>query len=109
VRIVVNRWSKQIDLDLGKWKSFSVNRSSALCPATTRPQSVRSISARRWSRPSQTSKIALEIRRIAQQISLGVAPIDEVETTPSFLGSLLKKQRTPAQPNFKLQTSMEKV
>jgi cytochrome P450 len=54
-----------------------------------------------------TSKIALEIRRIAQQMSLGVAPIDESKKRRPFWASLLKKQA--AQPNFKLQTSMEKV
>jgi MinD-like ATPase involved in chromosome partitioning or flagellar assembly len=54
-----------------------------------------------------TSKIALEIRRIAEQISMGLAPIDQSKQRRPFWAGLLKKQS--AQPNFKLQTSMEKV
>ena len=54
-----------------------------------------------------TSKIALEIRRIAEQMSVGVAPIDHSKQRKSIWGSLLKKQ--PAQQQFKLQTQMEKV
>jgi len=47
------------------------------------------------------------IRRVAQQISLGLAPIDEHKQRRPFWAGLLKKQA--AQPNLKLQTSMEKV
>jgi len=54
-----------------------------------------------------TSKIATEIRRIAEQMSLGVAPIDLSKQRRPFWASLLKKQS--AQPNLKLQASMEKV
>ena len=54
-----------------------------------------------------TSKIALEIRRIAQQMSLGVAPIEDAGPRRGFLSSLLKKQSSQRQ--FNLQTSMEKV
>ena len=54
-----------------------------------------------------TSKIAMEIRRIAEHISLGVAPIEESSQRRGFLSSLLKE--TAAQRQFNLQTSMEKV
>ena len=53
-----------------------------------------------------TSKIAMEIRRIAEQMSLGVAPLEETGPRRGFLSSLLKKQ---SQRQFNLQTSMEKV
>jgi MinD-like ATPase involved in chromosome partitioning or flagellar assembly len=57
------------------------------------------------------SKIALEIRRIAQEISLGVVPLAEAKPRRAFWNSFLKKQPAPApaQAQFNLQTSMEKV
>jgi pilus assembly protein CpaE len=107
VRIVVNRWSKQIDLDLRQVEKFLGEPVVAFVPSDyqTAVGSINLGTPLVQSEP--TSKIALEIRRIAQQMSLGLAPLDETRQRRPFWASLLKKQ--PAQPNFNLQTSMEKV
>jgi len=107
VRIVVNRWSKQIDLDLRQVEKFLGEPVVGFVPSDYQ-QAVSSINlGTPLVQAEPTSKIALEIRRIAQQISLGVAPIEETRQRRGFLSSLLKKQ--PAQRQFNLQTSMEKV
>jgi len=107
VRIVVNRWSKQIDLDLRQVEKFLGEPVIGFVPSDYQT-AVGSINlGTPLIQAEPTSKIALEIRRIAQQISLGLAPIDEHKQRRPFWASLLKKQA--AQPNFKLQASMEKV
>jgi len=107
VRIVVNRWSKQIDLDLRQVEKFLGEPVVGFVPSDYQ-QAVGSINlGTPLIQAEPTSKIALEIRRIAQQIELGVAPIDQLKQRRPFWASLLKKQS--AQPNFKLQASMEKV
>jgi pilus assembly protein CpaE len=107
VRIVVNRWSKQIDLDLRQVEKFLGEPVVGFVPSDYQT-AVGSINlGTPLVQAEPTSKIALEIRRVAQQMSLGVAPIDESKQRRPFWASLLKKQS--AQPNFKLQTSMEKV
>jgi len=107
VRIVVNRWSKQIDLELNQVEKFLGEPVVAFVPSDYQT-AVGSINlGTPLVQSDPTSKIALEIRRIAQQTSLGVAPIDESKKRRPFWSSLLKKQ--PAQQNFKLQASMEKV
>jgi pilus assembly protein CpaE len=107
VRIVVNRWSKQIDLDLRQVEKFLGEPVVGFVPSDYQT-AVGSINlGTPLVQAEPTSKIALEIRRIAQQMSLGVAPIDESKQRRPFWASLLKKQS--AQPNFKLQASMEKV
>jgi pilus assembly protein CpaE len=107
VRIVVNRWSKQIDLDLRQVEKFLGEPVVGFVPSDYQT----AVSSINLGTPlvqaEPTSKIALEIRRIAEQMELGVAAIDESKQRRPFWASLLKKQ--PAQPNFKLQTSMEKV
>jgi len=107
VRIVVNRWSKQIDLDLRQVEKFLGEPVVGFVPSDYQT-AVGSINlGTPLVQAEPTSKIALEIRRIAQQMSLGVAPIDESKQKRPFWASLLKKQS--AQQNFKLQASMEKV
>jgi pilus assembly protein CpaE len=106
VRIVVNRWSKQIDLDLRQVEKFLGEPVVGFVPSDYQ-EAVGSINlGTPLVQAEPTSKIALEIRRIAQQMSLGLAPIDDKKRRP-FWAALLKKQA--AQPNFKLQASMEKV
>src|ERR1044072_3384793 len=107
VRIVVNRWSKQIDLDLRQVEKFLGEPVIGFVPSDyqTAVGSINLGTPLVQSEPG--SKIALEIRRIAQQMELGVAPIDQLKQRRPFWASLLKKQS--AQPNFKLQASMEKV
>ena len=107
VRIVVNRWSKQIDLDLRQVEKFLGEPCVGFVPSDYQT-AVNSINlGTPLVQAEPTSKIAMEIRRIAEQISLGVAPIEESSQRRGFLSSLLKKQ--PAQRQFNLQTSMEKV
>ena len=107
VRIVVNRWSKQIDLDLRQVEKFLGEPVVGFVPSDYQT-AVGSINlGTPLVQAEPTSKIALEIRRIAQQMALGLAPIDESEQRRPFWAGLLKKQA--AQPNFKLQASMEKV
>ena len=107
VRIVVNRWSKQIDLDLRQVEKFLGEPVVGFVPSDYQ-QAVGSINlGTPLVQAEPTSKISMEIRRIAQQMSLGVAPIDESKERRPFWASLLKKQS--AQPNFKLQNAMEKV
>ena len=106
VRIVVNRWSKQIDLELKQVEKFLGEPVVAFVPSDYQT-AVGSINlGTPLVQAEPTSKIALEIRRIAEQISIGVAPIDNKQRRPFWAG-LLKKQS--AQPNLKLQASMEKV
>ena len=108
VRIVVNRWSKQIDLDLRQVEKFLGEPCIGYVPSDYQT-AVNSINlGTPLVQAEPTSKIATEIRRIAEQISLGVAPIEQSNQRRGFLSSLLKKQ--PAQRQFNpLQTSMEKV
>ena len=106
VRIVVNRWSKQIDLDLRQVEKFLGEPVVGFVPSDYQ-QAVGSINlGTPLVQADPTSKIALEIRRVAQQLSLGLAPIDESKQRRPFWASLLKKQQ--AQPNFNL-PQMEKV
>ncbi|HEX7772577.1 MAG TPA: AAA family ATPase [Pyrinomonadaceae bacterium] len=106
VRIIVNRWSKQIDLDLRQVEKFLGEPVVGFVPSDYQT-AVGSINlGTPLVQAEPTSKIALEIRRIAQQMSLGVAPIDESKQRRPFWASLLKKQS--AQPNFNL-PQMEKV
>jgi pilus assembly protein CpaE len=107
VRIVVNRWSKQIDLELKQVEKFLGEPVIGFVPSDYQT-AVGSINlGTPLVQAEPTSRIALEIRRIAEQISVGVAPIDASKQRRPFWASLLKKQS--AQPNFKLQASMEKV
>jgi len=107
VRILVNRWSKQIDLDLRQVEKFLGEPVVGFVPSDYQT-AVGSINlGTPLVQAEPTSKIALEIRRVAEQMSLGVAPIDVSKQRRPFWAGLLKKQS--AQPNFKLQASMEKV
>ena len=107
VRIVVNRWSKQIDLDLRQVEKFLGEPVVGFVPSDYQT-AVGSINlGTPLVQAEPTSKIALEIRRIAQEISLGVAPLNEAKPRRAFWNSFMKKQ--PAQTQFKLETSMEKV
>ncbi|HZN08475.1 MAG TPA: AAA family ATPase [Pyrinomonadaceae bacterium] len=107
VRIVVNRWSKQIDLDLRQVEKFLGEPCMGYVPSDYQT----AVSSINLGTPlvhaEPTSKIAMEIRRVAEQMALGIAPIDHSKQRRPFWASLLKKQS--AQPNFKLQASMEKV
>jgi pilus assembly protein CpaE len=107
VKIVVNRWSKQIDIDLRQVEKFLNEPVIGFVPSDyqTAVSSINLGTPLVESEP--TSKIAVEIRRIAEQISVNVAPINNAKPRRAFWNTFLKKQ--PAQAQFKLETSMEKV
>jgi pilus assembly protein CpaE len=109
VRIVVNRWSKQIDLDLRQVEKFLGEPCVGFVPSDyqTAVSSINLGTPLVQAEPS--SKIALEIRRIAQEISLGVVPLSEAKPRRAFWNSFLKKQPAQVQAQFNLETSMEKV
>lgn len=107
IRIVVNRWSKQIDLDLRQVEKFLGEPVVGFVPSDyqTAVGSINLGTPLVKSDPS--SKIAVEIRRIAQKIAMGPASAEEAKPRSAFWNSFLKRQ--PAQRRFDLQTSMEKV
>src|SRR6201991_301870 len=108
VRIVVNRWSKQIDLDLRQVERFLGEPVVAFVPSDYQT-AVNSINlGTPLVQSDPTSKIAGEIRRIAQTLSHGVLPIEAPKARRPFWSSFLNRQPAP-QPKFDLQTSLEKV
>jgi pilus assembly protein CpaE len=108
VRIVVNRWSKQIDLDLRQVEKFLGEPVVGFVPSDYQT-AVNSINlGTPLVQSDATSKIALEIRRIAQTVTNGVAPIEEAKPRRAFWSSFLKRQPA-AQPKLDFQTSLEKV
>src|SRR6185437_5439350 len=102
VRIVVNRWSKQIDLDLREPVVGFVpsDYQTAVNSINLGTPVVRS---------EPGSKISLEIKRIAQKLHDGAAVVVEEEPQPrkSLWNTFLKRGKAPS--SFKLQTSMERV
>jgi pilus assembly protein CpaE len=109
VRIVVNRWSKQIDLDLREVEKFLGEPVVGFVPSDYQT-AVNSINlGTPIVRSDPGSKIAQEIKRIAQKLSDGAAVVDEDEPQPrkSLWNSFLKRGQT--QTTLKLQTSMERV
>ena len=107
VRILVNRWSKQIDLDLRQVEKFLGEPVVGFVPSDYQV-AVNSINLGTPLVQSEpNSKIATEIRRVAEQIALGSVPFEQAQPRKAFWSSFLKKQ--PAKPKFELKTSMEKV
>jgi pilus assembly protein CpaE len=108
VRIVVNRWSKQIDLDLRQVEKFLGEPVVGFVPSDYQT-AVNSINlGTPLVQSDSTSKIALEIRRIAQTVATGVAPLAEPKPRRAFWSSFLKRQPV-ATPKLGFQTSLEKV
>ena len=96
VKIIVNRWSKQIDLDLRQVEKFLGEPVVGFVPSDYQT-AVGSINlGTPLVQAEPTSKIALEIRRIAQQMSLGVAD-RRVEATPSVLGLFTQEAVSPTE------------
>ena len=108
IRIVVNRWSKQIDLDLRQVEKFLGEPVIGFVPSDYQT-AVTSINLGRplvMSDPN--SKIAQEIRRVARTIATGEIGVhEEPQPRRSLWNSLFKREPAPNQ--FELQTSMEKV
>jgi pilus assembly protein CpaE len=103
VRIVVNRWSKQIDLDLRQVEKFLGEPVIGFIPSEyqTAVGSINLGNPLVLSDPN--SKIAQEIRRISETLAVGVVPIVDAQPRRTLWNSLFKK------PQINLQTSLEKV
>ena len=109
VRIVANRWSKQIDLDLREVEKFLGEPVIGFIPSDYQT-AVTSINlGEPLVKCQANSKIALEIRRIAASLSGAAAPIEE-DTSKSkrtLWNSMFKRESTQAQAQLKLQASMK--
>src|SRR4030095_4334587 len=90
VRIVVNRWSKQIDIDLREVEKFLGEPVIGFIPSDYQV----AVTSINLGQPlviaEPNSKIAQEIRGVSQRIAVGVAPITELETPKTLWGSLFK-------------------
>jgi pilus assembly protein CpaE len=107
IRIVVNRWSKQIDLDLRHVEKFLGEPVIGFVPSDYQT-AVTSINLGRPLVQSEpNSKIALEIKRIAQTIATGLVAQEEPKPRRAFWNSFFKRNTAPKQ--FELQTSMEEI
>jgi len=107
IRIVVNRWSKQIDLDLREVEKFIGEPVVGFIPSDYQT-AVTSINLGQPLVVSDpNSKIAQEIRKISEKLSVGVVPISDSKTRNSLLGSLFKRDVPSSRINF--QASLEKV
>ena len=108
VRIVVNRWSKQIDLDLQQVEKFLGEPVIGYVPSDYQT-AVSSINLGQPLVQSEgNSRIALEIKRIAKIVSGGAVPIADAPTERRTLWNSLFK-REPVQNQFDLHASLEKV
>ena len=107
IRIVVNRWSKQIDLDLRHVEKFLGEPVIGFVPSDYQT-AVTSINLGRPLVQSEpNSRIALEIKRIAQTIATGLVAQEEPTPRRAFWNSFFK--RNAAQKQFELKTSMEEI
>jgi pilus assembly protein CpaE len=90
VRIVVNRWSKQIDLDLRQVEKFLGEPCVGFVPSDYQL----AVSSINLGTPlvqcDSSSKISAEIRRIAQTITSGQVAMEEPKAKRSFWGSFKK-------------------
>jgi len=106
VRIVVNRWSKQIDLDLRQVEKFLNEPVVAFIPSDYQ-MAVTSINlGSPLVQSDADSKISQEIRRVAQIIG-GTRPMELPKTRRSSWTSFFKKQ--PEAGQFDYQPTMGKV
>ncbi|HKO95580.1 MAG TPA: AAA family ATPase [Pyrinomonadaceae bacterium] len=105
IRIVVNRWSKQIDLDLRQVEKFLGEPVVGFIPSDYQT-AVTSINlGQPLLRSEPNSKMALEIARIARTISMGSSPVVEQESKQrrTLWNSFFKREVAANQ--FELQTS----
>ncbi len=107
IRIVVNRWSKQIDLDLRQVEKFLGEPVIGFIPSDYQT-AVTSINLGCPLVQSESdSKISVEIKRIAQTIAGSEIPIEESKPRRALWSSLFKRPLNSPQLDF--QASMEKV
>ncbi|HET9786244.1 MAG TPA: AAA family ATPase, partial [Pyrinomonadaceae bacterium] len=107
VRILVNRWSKQIDLDLRQVEKFLGEPVIGYVPSDYQT-AVTSINlGQPLVQADASSKIALEIKRIAGVLTSGAVHVGiEPQPRRNIWDSLFKRES--AQSQFNLQTSLEK-
>ncbi len=107
IRIIVNRWSKQIDLDLRQVEKFLGEPVVGFVPSDYQT----AVGSINLGNPlvlsDASSKIAQEIRRISETIAVGVAPIEDAKPRRAVWKSLFKREAN--QPRLNLETSLEKV
>jgi pilus assembly protein CpaE len=90
VRVIVNRWSKQIDLELQQVERFLGERVIAVVPNDYRA-AVNSVNLGRPLVEAQpSSNISVEIRRVASIITNGEIEAQE-KNRKRFLGSLFRR------------------
>jgi pilus assembly protein CpaE len=108
IRIVVNRWSKQIDLDLRQVEKFLGEPVIGFVPSDYQT-AVTSINlGRPLVQSDPNCKIALEIRRIARTIATtAVSTVGEPKPRRALWNSFFKRES--AQNQFEFQTSLEKI
>lgn len=101
IRIVVNRWSKQIDLDLRQVEKFLGEPVIGFIPSDYQT-AVTSINLGQPLVHSESnSRIALEIKRIADTLLSGSVPVrEEPKPRRKIWNSFFKRQSTPAQLEF---------
>lgn len=99
IRIVVNRWSKQIDLDLRQVEKFLGEPVIGFVPSDYQT-AVTSINlGRPLVQSDPNSKIAQEIRRVVGTIMTGQVPINEVVKPRRALWSSLFKRQPAGDQN----------
>ncbi|MEP6718243.1 MAG: AAA family ATPase [bacterium] len=107
IRIVVNRWSKQIDLDLRQVEKFLGESVVGFVPSDYQT-TVNSINlGTPLVKSDPNSKIAHEIRSIAEKIQQSVATIEPSKPRRSLWNSFLKRE-VSSRP-LTLQASVEKI
>jgi pilus assembly protein CpaE len=95
VRILVNRWSKQIDLDLRQVEKFLGEPVIGFVPSDYQT-AVTSINlGRPLVKSEPNSKIALEIKRITRTIATGAVPVQAEPKPRRALWNSLFKRETP--------------
>ena len=106
IRIIVNRWSKQIDLDLRQVEKFLGEDVIGFVPSDYQT----AVGSINLGTPlvlsDASSKIAQEIRRISENIAVGVAPIEDKQPRQTLWKSLFKRE---VKQQLNLETSLEKV
>jgi pilus assembly protein CpaE len=107
IRIVVNRWSKQIDLDLRQVEKFLGETVVGFVPSDYQT-TVNSINlGTPLVKSDPNSKIAHELRSIAEKIQQTVTPIEQPKPRRNLWNSFLK--RDVSSHALTLQASTEKI
>ena len=107
LRIVVNRWSKQIDLDLRQVEKF-LGEPVVSFVQSDYQTAVTSINlGDPLVQSDPNCRIATEIRRIAQVVTGRAAVIEKPKPRRTMWSSFFKRETAPTQLGFR--TSMEKV